>query len=151
MTRGLVLLCCAALAACSVADQEELAQVERDPVAFAADIQAFVGPGCASIDCHGDRGRPLRLYAEFGWRAAPQLRGTPITAEEIADNVAAFATMPAARVLGKPLDEGAGGMKHVGGDLWQTSSDPAYACMQAWLDGAADSSACAAAAAEAPY
>ncbi len=151
MRRGLVALCLLALGACTIADQQELPQVVRDPVSFEADIQPILGPGCGSLDCHGDRGRPLRLYAQFGRRAAAELRSAPLTPEEIADNVAALATMPPDRVLGKPLDVSAGGMRHVGGDLWPSDSAPAYTCVSAWLAGEQAQAACEMAAAQAPY
>jgi len=139
-----------ALGACAVDPQEELPLPELDLDGY-ADVQSFVGPGCASLDCHGDPGRPLRLYALYGLRASRDLRGLPITMEELDRNLAAFSAQPPDRLLGKPLALDAGGMKHVGGDRWASPDSPEYLCMQAWLEGGSDPEACAAAAENAPY
>lgn len=142
---------CAAASACAIEEQAELSLPERDVAAFAADVQPFVGSGCGSLDCHGDPGRPLRLYARLGLRVSASLRYEPVTDEEVAANVAAFAALPVERLLGKPLAVSAGGMKHVGGDLWAGRDAPEYRCLQSWLDGAVDDEACTAAVAAAPY
>ena len=152
--RGLVAtvaVVCALATACEVEDQVESMSPQRDLAVFTADIQPFIGSGCGSLDCHGDPGRPLRLYARFGLRKSAALRHEPASDEELVANVAAFAALPVERLLGKPLAIDAGGLKHVGGDLWATPAVPAYRCLQAWLEGDTDTAACAAAVAAAPY
>jgi hypothetical protein len=109
-----------------------------DIASFAATVQPVVTDSCASLDCHGAPGRPLRLYAERGLRHTAALRDTPITDAEVADNVAAFIGVSPGEVvdhlaLRKPLAIGAGGMEHIGGDLWSSTADPSYAALRAWL------------------
>ena len=41
-------------------------------------------------------------------------------------------------LLLKPLSTKAGGIHHVGGDLWPDTADPAYRCLLAWLAQAAN-------------
>jgi len=139
------------LGACSVPAGEPEAIVERDVAAFATDVQPLLKAGCASLDCHGTAGRPLRLYAEYGLRERVELRTQPVSADELTANVAAFAGISVDVILGKPLHTSAGGMKHVGGDLWSSKDSPEYVCVAAWLNGTSAPSACAAAVDAAPY
>lgn len=141
----------AALAACEVDDQGEIVLPDRDAATFAADVQPFLGSGCGSLDCHGDPGRPLRLYAVHGLRTSAALRGEEITDDELTANVAALAAQPVERLLGKPLALATGGMKHLGGDRWADSGVAEYRCFAAWLDGDTDATACATAVENAPY
>lgn len=151
--------------ACSIDSQGE---VSLPPVGSASftDIQTFVGSGCGSLDCHGDPGRPLRIYSVYGLRLTVDLRTqstipasapNPITTGEMARNSTSFAAfsldlpIDQHRALAKPLSEEAGGMAHKGGDLWPSKEAPEYLCLRAWLDGAQDADACAQAAAAAPF
>lgn len=116
---------------------------------YAAEIQPVLATGCATLDCHGDPGRPLRLFAEVGLRASPMLRGSPITRGELEANVLSLVAVdpgrPAPQHLAvlKPLAEAEGGMRHVGGALWGTPDHPAHQCLRSFLDGAVDAPACA--------
>jgi hypothetical protein len=117
-----------------------------DQAAYDRDVQPIVEARCATLDCHGHFDRPLRLYAETGLRRSDELRGLPITAQELADNVAAAAAIDDSLILDKAL----GAMKHTGGALFTGTDDPQYVCVRGWLVGAsadaAVASACAIAA-----
>jgi len=140
-------------------------QVGSEPVpaldaeVYATHVHPLVRFSCASLDCHGDEGRPLRLYAEDGLRRSAELRGQPLSPEEAAWNVTAFggidpapASPDAHLALLAPLSVESGGTAHVGGDLWPSREDPAYRCLRAWLAGEEDAAACAeASAAVDPY
>lgn len=125
---------------------------------YGANVQSYVGYGCGSLDCHGDSGRMLRIYAEDGLRQSGALRGEVISAQEVAANVDAFAAIDLdarsaqlSLVILKPLAVSAGGMAHEGGDVWLNVEDNGYECLRGWLDGdltAAVVAACQAAAAE---
>ena len=122
---------------------------------YARDVHPILEGRCATLDCHGDPGRPLRLFAETGLRAMDELRGQPITTEELEANARALAAVDPdalpreSLVLVKPLR---GGVGHAGGVIWQDASDPQPACVVGWLAGSSASaavvSACAAAAPE---
>ena len=105
-------------------------------------VQPYVGVRCGSLDCHGDSGRPLRIYAQDGLRLRDDLRETDITVEEIARNVEAFAGVspdiaaPDEHLaLLKGLATSAGGIAHEGDDIWQTTGETGYQCILAWLAG----------------
>jgi hypothetical protein len=127
---------------CSRYDQGTEPMVDRDFNRYASEIQPIVTDTCASLDCHGNAGMPLRLYAERGLRLDRDLRDTPITTEELVANIGAFAgiSVGAATVdddlsLRKPLAESAGGLHHLGGDLWTSTSDIDYQSLRSWLAG----------------
>ena len=127
-------------AACNDTTIDEVALAPGDEETFATDVQEYVGYRCASLDCHGDMGRTLRLYAERGLRLETALRDRPITSAELRNNILAmaafgYATEPVEEnlILLKPLVTSAGGMAHKGGDVWATTSDPGYRCLAAWL------------------
>lgn len=115
-----------------------------DVVDYGAHVHGVLEPSCATLDCHGDPGRPLRLYGETGLRLTDALRGEPVTDEELALDVAALAGLDAATpaerslVLLKPLAERAGGLHHVGRDVWLSRDEDAYRCVAAWLAGTLD-------------
>lgn len=129
----------------------------RDPAIYAREVHAVIEARCGTLDCHGDSRRPLRIYAETGLRLRDELRGQPLTAEELGDNLRAIeAVDPGAAaeehlLVRKPLAVAAGGQKHLGGELWATRTAAAPTCLVAFLSGrddAAMAEACAAARAE---
>ena len=129
-----------------------------DPESYARDVQPIFEARCATLDCHGDAGRPLRLYAETGLRARDDLRDLPMTEDELLANVRSVEAIdpdsPFAEGLMvlKPLAEASGGMAHEGGDIWLDREESQARCVVAWLSGQSDDAAaqeaCAAAAAE---
>lgn len=134
------LLTAAALVACDTPQQGVEPLPVADVAGFEAAVQPVVTETCGSLDCHGDPGRPLRLYAERGLRLTRELRDQPITAAELELNAAAFIGVSPGAVddhlaLLKPLAIGAGGMEHIGGELWSSTADPDYAAIRAWLGG----------------
>lgn len=102
---------------------------------------------CGTLDCHGDPGRPFRIYAETGLRLRDDLRGLAITQEELDLNVRSIEAVDPDDELfiSKPL---LGGLAHEGGDLWLDPSDPQPTCVAAWLSHRVDAAACAEAAVE---
>jgi hypothetical protein len=139
----LALLAATGLTACTDTSQQERELALGDEDSFGGLVQPYVGLRCGSLDCHGDAGRALRLFAEDGLRLRAELREQPITIEEVRANVVAFAavspdTEPAEHLaLVKGLAVAAGGFAHVGDDVWPTTDDPGYQCLLSWLEGAA--------------
>jgi len=139
------LLALALLCACAV-DQREVPLATGDLAAHRDHVHPLLEASCATLDCHGDFRRPLRIFSEIGLRRRTELRGTPITEEELESNVASLLGVDPSAVgegrhlaLLKPLAEGAGGVHHVGEDLWPDRQDAAYLCLAGWMrgDGAA--------------
>ena len=107
-------------------------------VDYATYVHPILEARCAPLDCHGDPGRPLRLYAQTGLRAADGLRFMPITPAELDLNVRSLAAVDPgvapeeSLVMTKPL---AGGVGHAGGDVWTSPDDPEAVCLLGWLAG----------------
>lgn len=156
------LVACPVLGACSGPAPGVASARSLDVDAYRTDVHAVLEPRCATLDCHGDAGRPMRLYAETGLRRTAELRlsDAPLSDEEGLLNVEAIAgvdpevPVDESRVLLKPLAPSAGGMHHRGRAIWLTRDDDAYVCVSAWLAGTLDDSdreACTRAANEPPY
>ena len=138
---GAALALIVALAGCGQDDQGVEPLEPCDVDAYARDVHPIFEARCATLDCHGVAGRPLRLYAETGLRVRADLRDLPITEEELIANVrAAEAIDPRVAperqmILRKPLAEAAGGVEHEGGELWLERDEPQAVCVLAWLEG----------------
>lgn len=123
-------------------------------------VQAFLERRCASLDCHGQPGRPLRLYSAGGLRmpndAGLVSGGGPDTPAELRANYEAViglqpeqTSLVVAHVLpptellvvAKPL----GRQTHKGGQVLATG-DSGDACLESWLVGQISLAECAAAA-----
>lgn len=116
---------------------------------YASYVQPYLEAGCATLDCHGDPGHPLRLYAELGLRKDDALRATSIaanheptalTSEELRDNQLSLAGLTLANhgpgqhlALLKPLALSEGGIAHEGPTLWSSRQEPGFVCLRAYL------------------
>jgi hypothetical protein len=137
------------LGACTDTGIEEQGLLLGDEGNFRSDLQDYVGARCGSLDCHGDMGRALRIYAENGLRLRDDLRGTFITQAEVSLNLRSFAAFPDGErgaadnlVLLKGLDPAAGGVGHKGREVWLSVAAPGYLCIRAWLEGARAEQSC---------
>ena len=148
---ALILALTVALAApaCTGEDPGETAAPSGDVASYARDLHPLLEASCATLDCHGDRGRALRLYSEIGLRAEGLSRDAGLTDPELAANVASLLAVdpgaaPARHLaLLKPLSKAEGGVAHVGPKLWLNRDDPGYLCLLGWLSSTADPAACA--------
>ena len=135
---ALALVALSTLVACQGGPGEQSLN-RRNVEDYIHEVHGYVSVGCATLDCHGDPGRPLRLYSEIGLRETT-VRDLPLSASEAAANVVSFAAVDSAPPLQhfailKPLAESAGGLAHVDGDVWPDVDDPGYVCVLAWLEG----------------
>lgn len=131
-------------------DTTPVALPDLDAARYGLDVQPVVRASCASLDCHGIDGRPLRLYAQDGLRLEASFRGQPLSAAEQQRNVDAFRAVDPTTdradmhlALLEPLALDAGGVHHEGGDVWASRDDDGYRCVRAWLSGESDEGACA--------
>jgi hypothetical protein len=154
---GLSFFACA-----SVPDETRYTQIlAPDPAQFQASVSLFLERRCGTLDCHGQAGRPLRIYGARGLRKQNDAGLTPISGdtsiEEIAANyrsviglepeamsrvVAADGDDPERLlIVRKPIDIGEGGERHKGGAVIGRGSD-GYLCLTSWLGNRTNAKAC---------
>lgn len=125
---------------------------------FRCKVQPVLVARCAFLACHGDPGRPYRLFARQQLRLGvpPRDRGIALTEAETRANHGA--TLAFARqglgegadplLLAKPLDEDGGGLFHRGremyrgADAFSSRDDADYQVLVAWMGGAKADPAC---------
>jgi hypothetical protein len=148
-------------------------QNERSDIVFFPDKEEFINHGvsammesrCGGLDCHGQVGRPLRIYSQRGLRfATPQeddkLRDErPTTLEErrenyqsviglepegLNDTLASEGRYVNHQLLLKPLDDASEvGVRHKGGPVLQANAnDPGWQCLFGWASGKPNRQAC---------
>ncbi len=130
-------------------------------------VSLFLERRCGTLDCHGQPGRPLRIYGSHGLRLQNDAGRTPTTGDtSIEEQVANFRSVVGLEpeemsrvvasgggdptrllLLRKPLGcttppcESPHGERHRGGTVIG-QGDPAYICLTSWLSGAADGNKC---------
>ncbi len=112
---------------------------------------------CGTLDCHGQVGRPLRIYSGLGLRLPNDAGNAPgtgaTTPAEIAANYRAVIGLEPEEmtrvvagedpprtllILAKPLMLQA----HNGGPAMAPTGDPAETCITSWINAALDKNAC---------
>ena len=130
-------------------------------------VSLFMEVRCGGLDCHGQAGRPLRIYGQTGLRLQARDDGlrdnSPTTDEERTENYRSVIGLePEAmaecfeskgekigtfQLLKKPLDIENDGIRHKGGPVLRPSqSDPGWQCLYGWVSDNVDPSQCEAAA-----
>ena len=150
--------------ACAGFERKELAGMP-DREQFVADeggVSLFLEKRCGALDCHGQVGRPMKIYSKDGLRLRAADGGGRDTrdttrAERFANYDAVIGLEPDAvadclrtngeyqdfQLLLKPLDDRGAGVKHKGGPvLSRTNSDPGWACLYGWLSGRYEAARC---------
>lgn len=121
-------------------------------------VSAMLGANCGSLDCHGQSGRPLRLYDRRGLRldAADVPGGGATTAAEHEENLHAVTGLEP-EIMSRVLASGGleperltlvrkalGIENHKGGRALTRGAD-GDVCLRSWLASAVDVDACLAA------
>ena len=123
-------------------------------------VGVFMEKRCGALDCHGQIGRPLRIYSANGLRkndgpnGARDTSGT--TAEEQAANYYSVVGLEPEQIsvsrvsegiyddfllLKKPLSIEGGGVRHKGGPVLR-STDSGFECLISWISGTANKAKC---------
>lgn len=123
-------------------------------------VGVFMEKRCGALDCHGQIGRPLRIYSSNGLRkhdgpnGARDTSGT--TAEEQSANYYSVVGLEPEQIsvsrvsegayddfllLKKPLSIEGGGVRHKGGPVLR-STDSGFDCLITWISGAANKAKC---------
>jgi hypothetical protein len=166
---GLLGLVLAASSCASAPDPDEAAPMSPPDRGQFIDggVSAFMERRCGTLDCHGQIGRPLRIYSQNGLRKtdpnhpdAPRPATATTTFDEETDNYFAVidlepeaigysnSTKGAYRdfmLLKKPLGLENNGVRHKGGPVLREVDDPGYTCLVSWIGGAVSTKDCTAA------
>jgi hypothetical protein len=157
----------AGLGGCQAPDENKITEVLApdyapfkgvgiDGALQAAGVSRMMERRCGTLDCHGQEGRPLRIYGQNGLRFVedggdrPGVQPTTET-EHLANYQAVIALQPEAMsrvvsgidapealmLLRKPL----GLERHKGGTVF-VSGDDAYVCIATWIAGHLDFGTC---------
>ena len=136
-----------AATACDPPPQQLLPTTALDLAAYRESVHRVVEVRCATLDCHGNTLRPLRIYSETGLRLRDELRDTALTDQELLLTIDSFASIdpdhlgtPSHLALRKPLALSAGGIHHEGLVHFPSTDDPAYQCLSRWLSSDLDPS-----------
>ena len=123
-------------------------------------VNVFMEKRCGALDCHGQIGRPLRIYSANGLRKNDGPNGARDTREtqpdeKLANYFSVVGLEPeqisVSRVSGgayddflllkKPLSIEGGGVRHKGGPVLR-STDSGFECMITWISGTVNKAKC---------
>lgn len=123
-------------------------------------VSTFMEKRCGALDCHGQIGRPMRIYSSNGLRKENGPNGTrdvrATTPDELNDNYFSVVGLEPEEIsrsrvtegeftdfllLKKPLGIEGGGVRHKGGPVLR-STDSGFECLITWISGAANKAKC---------
>ncbi|MEA2745975.1 MAG: hypothetical protein QOI41_118 [Myxococcales bacterium] len=124
-------------------------------------VDTFMQRRCGTLDCHGQAGRPLRIYSPNGLRLNDGPNGTRdnrgiqpnesaanyysvvgLEPEEISLCLTTQGAFTDFLLLKKPLGIDQGGVRHKGGSVLR-STDTGFDCLIGWASGQVDPLKCA--------
>ncbi|MBX3188803.1 MAG: hypothetical protein KF819_17425 [Labilithrix sp.] len=139
----------------------EVALPDRDQF-INGGVNGMMERKCGGLDCHGQVGRPLRIYSANGLRLtrnpdSPRPTTATTDAEKIANYYSVVglepeilgyarvegvnAHFPVMQLLKKPLDISGQGVRHKGGPVLR-QTDKAFNCLVTWIEGQVKSDDC---------
>lgn len=156
MKRSLwILIGCAFTAACGLPENAALIGHRTPERSSFPQVADALQPSCGTLDCHGQRGRNLRLYGGRGLRLEPHHNSadepttdgeyaasfgslTSLEPEVLDEVIASGGAEPERLSL---LRKGRGAERHKGGTQMRPG-DPLDRCLVSWLAGSVDREAC---------
>ena len=128
-------------AGCGQVDPGTNAEIgQLDQTTFATTIQPILDArGCSHQGCHyrdkndpnsGGPGGSFRIFECSGNSCTPE---QVLANYDSASGMANITNPSNSKLLTKPLAQSAGGIQHLGGDIFLTMTDPDYAAMLGWI------------------
>ncbi len=135
-----VALTCLSAGCGQVNPGEEVAVGQLDQTAFAVSIQPILDArGCSQSTCHyrdksapnsGGPGGSFRIFDCSGTSCTPEQL---LANHDSAAGMANITNPTDSKLLTKPLAQSAGGIQHLGGDIFLSTADPDYAAILGWI------------------
>lgn len=135
-----VALACLGAGCGQVDPGQEEAIGQLDPTTFAVTIQPILDArGCSQSRCHyrdkndpnsGGPGGSLRIFDCSGNSCTPE---EVLANHDSAAGMANITNPRSSKLLTKPLAQSAGGIQHLGGDIFLSTADPDYAAILGWI------------------
>ncbi len=157
MRRALLLFAFAVGWSCGPDSKRTTRILAPDQTQFETFVSPFLERKCATLDCHGQVGRPLRLYSGRGLRLPADGGVYPGSSDttnfertanfrsviglepELLSRVEAAIAQPKdLLLLQKPLGLGDPTVSHKGGQVLAPMGDPGEACLRTWLNAGAN-------------
>lgn len=163
MTSAIALIAAAQVACQIPTDDQDLGDLPDQKSFVDQGVSTFMEQRCGGLDCHGQPGRPMRIYSSWGLRLKPRDDGSresgATTAEEKKANYlsvvglepeameACFRTKGQERanfqLLLKPISIENGGIRHKGGPVLRPENqDPGWQCLYGWVSGQVNQAEC---------
>jgi len=126
-------------------------------------VSYFLERRCGTLDCHGQAGRPLRIFGRYGLRLLNDGGLTPVTGdtseseraanyravvglepEEMSRVIAGEDSPDQLLLILKPIgdEQDSKGVRHKGGSVIGRGDQLGYRCLTTWLRRAVDADAC---------
>ena len=154
-----VVFCSACITSVDSGATSPLALPDKDQF-ITQGVGVFMEKRCGALDCHGQIGRPLRIFSSNGLRKSNGPNGardtSGTTAEEQSANYYSVVGLEPEQIsvsrvsegvyddfllLKKPLSLEGGGVRHKGGPVLR-STDSGFDCLISWISGAANKAKC---------
>jgi len=122
-------------------------------------VGLYVVHRCGSLDCHGEVGRNMRIYGEYGLRLddAGSPNGGLTTADELTADYQTIVSLEP-EIMSEVVQSGGANPfdltfirkptaveHHKGGQLITSATDPQFLCLTSWLASNVDKTSCSAA------
>jgi hypothetical protein len=149
---------------CSIATENpDLGDLPDQKSFVESKVSLFMERRCGTLDCHGQPGRPLRIYSDWGLRLKPRddgsRNGAATTSDEQRANYLSvvglepeametcFRTKGADKanfqLLLKPISLENGGIRHKGGPVLRPDNqDSGWQCLYGWVSGEVNKAEC---------
>ncbi|HVY47824.1 MAG TPA: hypothetical protein VHB21_18175 [Minicystis sp.] len=147
-----------AIVGCTMVNADDTIDVRGPPEDQFQPVALYLVHRCGSLDCHGEPGRNLRLYGQYGLRLdrGALTNGGPTTPDEIEADYRSVVALEPEIMTEVVHDHGKDpqqltfyrkprGLEHHKGGTLIKAGDPQDVCIRSWLASSTDVASCQAA------